>query len=917
LVVAVAGAVAVLYGADAQAQASGAQPADATLPPPATSAIADKATGTLDTITVTGTNIPSDSTAYASSPITVISSQALLESGSSNIEDYFQTQPDFVLSGQSSYSNQGPSGGDNARSIGGSQLNLRGIGPQYTLVLLNGRRFQGEDPANIDLIPLDAIDRIEILKSGASAIYGSDAVAGVVNIITKRSSDGLTLNATYGESGEGDDGTTRASVTWGTSNDRLNVFTAFEYYQRDGLTQGQRTLSADPDLSRFNSNFPYFPPSYSSLAQMYSPNGSGPLALNQSKFGCGSYSRNPADFVPVNPQLYATACDARVDEDNRSLVNPQQRGNFLGSLDYKLSDNMTFYSDLVVARTLTKSVALDFGADGFGDPACTGAACPLSPIPANNYWNPFGAPITDVSYGFPEAGNQTDQIDNTAVDINLGLKGIVGRINYDVGGSFYSVNGNFEMSNLATNAGLYAAETRPGAAAINLFCNDCNTPAQLAGVFGGASILSESRMGLIHATASAPVASLPSGDINIAIGSEFQRDTLSVQPDVCLLHDCLNDFQEYPESVGRNYTSAYVEAQLPIFGKDFTAPGAASLAFDVAARFENIEKVGSSTNPTVSMRWEPIANNLAFRASYGTSFRAPSLDDEYAAQNNYVTSLIGPKGTPVDYQVVVGGNPNLKPETATYTTYGVVFTPEAIAGLTAIIDHWRLVQKNIVIQTSAQLILEGIEPGTMFTAANGEPGIDAEYENAAGQIVQGTDFDIDYRHSTDNLGLFDVHLTGTRLDYFEVNDSSGAGFVNYAGGTALASSLPSVTGMPKLRATLAANWTHRALSATYMAHYTGSYIDPTIPGGVTVNSYTTHDVRVAYDFGKSANAESWLSRVTLAAGVNDLTNTAVPIFYAGPLGGGLDANGYDTSIVDPVGRFIYTSVRVKFGSRGH
>ena len=155
----------------------------------------------LSTVVVTGTSIQSaQAAAYESAPIAIITGEDIQRAGVANIEDYFQTQPNFVLSGQSSYSNTTAASGLNGTQIGGTTLNLRGIGPQYTLVLVNGRRFQAEDPANLDLIPLDAIDRIEVLKSGASAVYGSDAVAGVVNIITKRSADGWSVGTYYGES---------------------------------------------------------------------------------------------------------------------------------------------------------------------------------------------------------------------------------------------------------------------------------------------------------------------------------------------------------------------------------------------------------------------------------------------------------------------------------------------------------------------------------------------------------------------------------------------------------------------------------------------------------------------------------------------------------------------------------------------
>ncbi len=864
----------------------------------------------LATVVVTGTSIQSeDAAAYQSAPVSVVTADAIEKSGASSLESFFQDQPNFVLSGQSSYSNSGGGCCQNGSTLGGTTLNLRGIGPQYTLVLLNGRRFQAEDPANIDLIPVDAIERVEVLKSGASAVYGSDAVAGVVNIITKTKADGFSFDGYFGESGQRDNPNKRFSASWGTSTDALDLFAVAEYFDRGGLTQGQRSLSANPDLSRFNSNFDYSTFSYSSLAQVILPDGTGPLVLNQQTFTCGQSSRNPADYVPLNSHLYATGCDAQLDEDKRSLVNAQRKGTFFATLNYKLPHDLTLYTDFDFARSLVQSVGNLYGADGFGD---VNSPLNLSPIPANYYWNPFGVPVTAVTYGFPEAGPQVDDLDTSAWRLNVGIQGVAGPVHYDVGGSYYYNYGNAFIYNMPTNPGLYAAEQRPGPLAINLFCNACNTPAQIAGVFSGTSLQDWEEAALVNAHAYAPIYTLPSGDVNLAAGVEYQRDTYSVQPAQDVIDHVFSDFDVEPVSAGRRYGAVYVEGQVPIFGNSFAFPGAASMGLDVAARYENIERVGSRTDPTISLRWEPIANTVAIRGSYGTSFRAPSLTSVNAPVTSAGGSaLINPAtGQYTDYTVITGGNPNLKPETSTYVNYGIVLTPQFLPGMTFQLDRWSINQKNIVIQTQAQLVLDGIQPGGTFVSANGVPGVYSLYMNAAGQQVNGTDADLDYRFRTDNVGLFDFRLAGTYLNSFKVNDDTGAGFVQYAGGTALASSLPSVTGLPKLRFLFSANWAYQALSATYLIHYVGSYEDPTIPGGVQVAKYVTHDIQIGLDLGKIISADSWFSSMKLTFGVNDLTYAKVPIFYAGSMGEGDQANGYDTSIVNPTGRFFYAAVHL-------
>ena len=720
---------------------------------------------------------------------------------------------------------------------------------------------------------------------------------------------GFAFNGYYGESGQADDQTRRFSASWGMATDAMNFFVVGEYSGRAGLAQGQRSLSADPDLGRFNSGFEYQAPAYSSLAQVILPDGTGPLVLNQQAHSCGGSSRNSADYVPLNSKAYAASCDARLDDDKRSLMNPQRKGTLFASFDYKLPHDMTFYSDVDLARSLVHSVGNLYGADGYGD---VNSPLNLSPIPASNYWNPFGQDITAVTYGFPEAGPQTVDIDSTTWRLNLGLKGSLGIVHYDVGGSYYYNYANAFDYNMPTSPGLYAAENRTGADAINLFCNACNTSAQIAGVFSGTSIQDWEEAALLNAHAYAPVFELPAGDVNLAAGVEYQRDTYIVQPSQDILNNVFNDLTVAPVSAGRRYTSVYVEGQLPMFGSAFNFPGAASLGIDVAARYENIQTVGSRTDPTVSVRWEPLAGSVALRGSYGTSFRAPALTAVDAPVSSAGgAALINPAtGQNQDYTVISGGNKNLKPETATYVNYGVVLTPSVVPGLTVQLDRWLINQKNIVIQTSPQLVLDGIQPGSTFIAANGVPGLYSLYVNAAGQRVNGTDLDLDYRLRTDSLGSFDFRLSGTYLNSFEVNDESGSGFTQYAGGTALASSLPTVTGLPKIRSLLSANWLYGAFSATYLLHYTGSYQDPTIPGGIEVGKYVTHDLQLNLDLARLTQSGSWLSPLKITVGVNDLTYAKPPVFYAGPLGEGHRANGYDTSIVNPVGRFFYASLRV-------
>ena len=855
-----------------------------------------EASNPLQTITITGTHIALPSASdYAARPVDVVTATDIAQTGETTVEGFLTTRPEFVTAlDNTSVSND--DNGLSARRLGVNQLDLRGVGAQYTLVLVNGQRFAGVDPTNVAAIPVSAIQRIEVLKDGASAIYGSDAVAGVVNIILKSGDVAPTLEVEQGVATQGGAYTGRYSLSGGTIGDKLSVFGTIEVLTRDGLDRNDRSITANPDFRRFDPNYPYTSALYVNPAQILLPNSNTFITLDQTRFGPGSISLNPADYTPFNQDLWITTGAFAQDWGMQSIVDSDRKISGALNSTYRVSDRVKLYGDLIYTYDRPEFQSAAFGVDFNGDP---NGNIVFGPYPANGYWNPFHEALLNVFYNLPELGRTAQEVSFSTVRLNLGVQADVGRGVLDVGGAYFLEHGNMDALNYYSNTGMEAAITRPGPAAMNPFCNDCNTPEQIAGIRADWSSVTDNRLIIGNINYSAPLVSLPAGELYLAAGGEARQEALTQTPSANVTAHDVYFIAESPVDVRRTTLAAFAEINLPIFGDKFQYPALEKLSLSAAVRYEHIEEVGGTTNPNVSLRWEPIGDQLVVRGSYGTSFRAPPLEELTAAPTVLPEIYNNPQtGVPTIYRVYQGGNPNLKPETGTYYNVGLVITPSRLRGLALSVDNWWLYQKELIFQPDPLNVLNGLSPGTVDY--NTSPAsIIAPYQNANGRKVNGTDFNAMYTTGSTRYGVFNFSVYGTYLYNYLFNASVGTGYTQYAGNT---DNNVIYGGLPKLRGGLQINWQGGAWQANYTIRYWGAYENSQEIVDQSVDRYVTNNIQLGWS--ASDHSSWWVPSV--AIGVKDLFQAHVPFFYFPSYG--IFNTGYDRTIVDPTGRFIYLRV---------
>jgi iron complex outermembrane recepter protein len=851
---------------------------------------AKKESDELAEITVTGSNIRehiTDISVQSALPITVISADEIAQQGPQSLVATLRDDPAF-----SGGTSNGGSGGYFAGAV--TTLDLFGLGDQYTLVLVDGRRFNAVTPTNIANIPASAISSIEVLKDGGSSVYGSDAVAGVVNIILNKHFDGMEVSASYGDRAFGADfGRPATNLTtdikFGVSNDRARMVGNIEFRK-----QGE-TLQTDTVLGRTGSIDEGV--IYSSPANIVLPNGNN-VILNYHVFKPGSYSLNPADYIPYNYTNY----NETIGQAQRSTLTdrqPQQDVSGFTNLEYDLSDHATLFSEIYYSAFRSFEQNKDWGVDGYGDPHLN-----FGPVPATNYWNPFGVPLQSVYYSLPELGGVTY---NSTIDTERvvgGVRGDVGKFSYEVAGTYFRNDETDQFGNFYSDAGLDAAINRPGPTAINLFCYACNTPTQLAGIDVSQTLETISQQTDFDGKISGPIMKRENDDLNFAAGADTRQEkwTFDVDPLTATGDVYYNQFS--PSAEERRDTGVYSEFAYHL-GEGAQIPGVHKLTANVSVRHDWITSIGGTTNPHFVASWQPFSPAFMLRGSYGTSFRAPPINLLTATQTIMDDYLMYPKfGRELPTDVIEGGNPNLRPETAKTVNLGLVIAPPQTPGSSLTIDHIQIKQRNVVLIPNPQDIIDGTFPGTV-NYSGPRPLIDATATNVAGRNIQAVDAALNLRYSTDNFGAFGLKYRAVLLTQFDVNNGSGyqsmlGQFQAYVYNVGQPGALGS---LPRLRWHGGPNWT--SPDGTIAAQVTANFVDHyhDAPGTDRwVSQFLT------YDFNLTADLKRFVPGLTASVGLLNITNAQPPYvegFFTTYL-------LYDPGLSNSLGRYGFFGLKYHF-----
>lgn len=622
-------------------------------------------------VQITGSRIMAPN-ADSSSPLQVLTSADIAASGAVTLQDLLQKNPTMGVPTLSrTNSNFLTSGG------GVSTINLRNLGDSRTLVLVNGRRFvsgvPGDTAVDLNTIPVDFIERVELLTGGASATYGSDAVAGVVNIILKRNFSGILLDASNGRSAKGDDLKNKAALTWGVTSDdgASNIMTHFGYSKQGAVYSRDRAASAIDQTSLGASVtgdaadlFTIQKPFYSSFA----PQGRF-FPTEDSSF---TYDKN-GNVIPFSTNGSATRAATGFNRSAyRTIAVPTERFLFATSGNLKINDNHSAFLEGTYAQSKVETNIEPFPlnsvdiypASGGRVPAeflINGALVKNPIVPANLYASSIdddGDGLRD--YGFTrrlaEFGPRHSSVERGTMRLATGLKGqVMGDWNYEAfvayGRTTESQHSTGQINVLTMRSALEAIPgpngpvcrdaqaVAQGCVPINIFGYNTISPEALKYVTAPGSLATSITQKLAGASISGELFQLPAGKIGIAAGMEYRNEDSSSVADP-LTQAGLNAGNATPPTYGSyNVKEVYAETRIPLL-KD--APLAKNLDARASFRHGNYSTVGSANSWNAGLEWSPVSD-LKFRGTRAVSTRAPNINELYQAPSqDFPSGLVDP-----------------------------------------------------------------------------------------------------------------------------------------------------------------------------------------------------------------------------------------------------------------------------------
>ena len=856
-------------------------------------------------VEVTGSHIPQPEIESAL-PVQIITHEDIERSGATTVSELMAKVPANVL-------------GANDRTSqfsdrpGLSSINLRGIGAGSTLVLLNGRRvanyaFDG-GAVDVNSIPLSAVDRVEILKDGASAIYGTDAIAGVVNIILRRDFRGVELTGYGGWTEHGGGNQKQVSLTAGygdLAKDGFNAFVTASYQKDDALAAVARPFSRTgylPDQGVFGLNpvgtFPanifsfetggVYNPSYASGC---APPSSLPATFD---FGNGPFPACGFDFAPFT-----------------NAIPPAERAGAFGRAALRLDTDHLLFAEVGYQRNAFTMTAAPTPASFFTTPAGISFSYPAG---GPYYPTDFAAANglsgnLELLYRTVPLGPRIEDVTTSAWRAVVGAEGLLDGWSYATGLA-YSRNEQTEV----LKSGYVSAQGLVDAMATGLInpfgASGAEGDALLAGTeLSGKSHWSKGTTLDFDIRGSKEVYALPAGPLAIALGAEARRERLENQfADFVAAGDVMAlGVANQAVAGSRSVQSAFVEAIAPIIR---------SVDAQLAARYDDYTDFGDTANPKIALRWQP-SKTLLLRGSWGTGFRAPTLYDLFTPQQQGGVTAIphddpvrcpvtkSPQDCNAFYPRLFGGNPKLQPETSEQVNAGVVV--EALKGLSLEVDYWKIdknqyigtIDANTVFDNFAHFAPTNIVRGPVDPAFPNLPGPIKEVvlvnQNLGHLRTWGIDVGVKWRGPATPLGRFGFALDGTYLIEWKLQPDG----LTYVSGVGGASPLLPAGPFPRWRHNAAVDWDYGPWGATLAQTYQSGYEDanqipPPFPPR-RVSSYDVWDVQARY---------AGFKNTAIALGVKNLMDRAPPFTNSAP-------TGWDPQYADPRGRMFYARLTFAF-----
>ena len=898
----------------------------------------------LQAVTVTGSLIRRVDS-ETSNPLTVIDSKQIAASGKQTVGDLIQALP--AIAGNATNPTI-----DNGGGTGASTVSLRGLGSNRTLVLVNGRRLAYED---VNIIPAYMIERIEVLTDGASSVYGSDAIGGVVNFILKDHYQGVQLSSDYGISSHGDGARRNFSVLAGLSGNDFNLMVGASQQSQNAIWAGDRDYSTYA-LALRNGKLVRLGSSAVPTGLVENADGTY-VTLNKGVSGITTL----ADYHP-----YTSADSFNYQPYNLDLT-PQKRTNLSVVGDYRFTPNVDAYANLFFNETSASSiiapVPIFANADDFF-------------LSKDNYYNPFGVNFgTDRSTGqsyndlnirLTSLGDRNFANKTYNLQFTPGIKGNFGDsswqwnadLNYakvkqktqndgfiDYAGLEQALGPSFLDTDGVVKCGT-AGHVIAGCTPINLFnVNDPATVASLKKLLVNPVTYYHYTMKQAEASANGQLFDLPAGAVNLAAGLSYRKESETDGTDtpeavaissgdyagLCgVVEDCGSVL-----SGSYSVKEAYLETLIPLLADQ---PLFHTLNLDIGSRYSDYSLSGHTTNSKVALEWRPIAD-LLLRGTASQVFRAPNISELYAGTSGgaYGATDIcdGYTGShpqacqnvPTDGSFeqnnpqlgvkssgsVVAGY-QLKPEYGKSFDFGLVYDPHWAPGLSFSTDVWRIHLNDTIV--------DGLDPTTIMNecyysdrlcslihrSGNGQISyIALPTVNLGETWAKGIDSTLQYTVTTP-YGKLSASLNATYMDRYDVDTAPGDASVAT---THCAGYYCPVYGeFPRWRGLGTLDWSKGAWSASWTLRYVGHTrvgnadlsqdysADESLAGVVRrIGAYAYNNASVSYNFAKL--------HTLLSFGVDNLADKRPPLFYQWGSNGNTDAYTYDL-----IGRYYWVRATV-------
>ena len=881
-------------------------------------AVAQDDEGELTPVVITGSNIPTVEL-EGPSPIVRIDREEINRSGAETVGELLRRLPQ---NNSGSYDEKF----QNSFAPGTSGVSLRGLGMAYTLVLVDGRRLGNHSMAqnittafsDLNGVPMAVVERIEVLLDGASAIYGSDAVAGVINIITRDNFDGLEINVGYSNTADSDMGTQSYSITGGTVSENGNAWINVDYMQRNSLQHDDRDYAASANQGSAGG--------YDFRSSSGNPGSIKILPGSENGFESGFY-QVPAGSTgtPTAEEIIGAPGINRFDYNPWMTLTPEyERYGASGRINYNVTDYatafvQTTYRNIKVHQEMAPTPAFgDLNTDTWGI------------LPASNAFNPFGEDTT-FRHRLIEVGPRLFDIESDIFRILPGVK-------FDIGDSWQAETAflynkietvDFGQNFVSSDALSDALASSDPATAYNIFGAGLgiNSPSVLDGLRVNTLRRAESELRMFDVKAAGDVFELPGGTVALAVGAETAKEDTSDIGDSLSMSNKIVASGGTSNAGSRSRDAGYAEFMVPIIGEDNRVSGIHSLGLQAAWRVEQYSDFGSADNPKVGLKYQPHERVL-LRGTYQTAFRAPGLQQLYMGQTIAHPFLLDPaRGDGgMQYKTISGGNPDLQPETSDSVSIGAVIDIPMPDNMDlAVSVNWSQVElENQITSLGAQYMLTNEElfgnniirneqtdadraadnpgpDGQFGTEENPEfgdddvpnggiPGslkhINNAYLNLAKVNVEVLDISIDYGIDT-SVGYFGVDLRAAHMDSYEYQARPTDDFEEQVGSYTV----------PELRGNLSVWWNYDKYSAGATVNYVDGFDQyyGVIP---EVDSHTTLDLQATYDLTDN-------SRITV--GALNVTDEDPPWSDSEPEG-----YSYGTAGHSPWGTVLYARATVRF-----